>query len=81
MRFIFLDANSKTPIRMRTATGKFVTVLDVCVVVSACICGVFSGIWGVKSIQNVNNKLREVFQYIIEKILSNPQLETMFLGG
>lgn len=74
MRFIFLDANSKTPIRMRTATSKFVTVLDVCVVVSACICGVFSGIWGVKSIQIVNDKLREVFQYSVDTSLANPQL-------
>lgn len=49
---------------MRTATSKFVTVLDVCVVVGACISAVLSALIGRKNVQEMNKKLREViFQY------------------
>lgn len=45
---------------MRTATSKFVTIFDVCVVVGACLCGALTGIFGLKIVQGINSKLREV---------------------
>ncbi|XP_055298892.1 gustatory receptor for sugar taste 43a-like isoform X2 [Sitodiplosis mosellana] len=59
VRFIFVDADSKTPIRMRTATSKFVTVFDVCVVVGACVCGAITGLIGRKWISRINDNLRK----------------------
>ncbi|XP_058463677.1 gustatory receptor for sugar taste 43a isoform X2 [Malaya genurostris] len=56
---IFFDLNSKKPIRMKTATSKVVTTLDVSVVVSACICGVFCGIYGLQFVRELNQRLNE----------------------
>ncbi|XP_039438223.1 gustatory receptor for sugar taste 43a isoform X4 [Culex pipiens pallens] len=60
---IFLDINSKKPIRfvfrMKTATSRVVTTLDVSVVVSACICGVFCGIYGLPFVRELNQRLNE----------------------
>ncbi|XP_055625789.1 gustatory receptor for sugar taste 43a isoform X6 [Toxorhynchites rutilus septentrionalis] len=60
---IFLDINSKKPIRfvirMKTATSKVVTTLDVSVVVSACICGVFCGVYGLPYVRELNQRLNE----------------------
>lgn len=44
---------------MRTATSKFVTCLDVFVVVGACTCGVISGLFGTKKLREINRKLRD----------------------
>ncbi|XP_053663509.1 gustatory receptor for sugar taste 43a [Anopheles marshallii] len=56
---IFFDVTSKKPIRMKTATSKVVTILDVSVVVSACICGTLSGIWGLHFVRELNRRLIE----------------------
>uniref|UniRef100_A0A182KHC3 Gustatory receptor n=1 Tax=Anopheles christyi TaxID=43041 RepID=A0A182KHC3_9DIPT len=56
---IFFDVTSKKPIRMKTATSKVVTILDVSVVVSACICGTLSGIWGLHFVRELNRRLTE----------------------
>ncbi|XP_035912687.1 gustatory receptor for sugar taste 43a isoform X3 [Anopheles stephensi] len=60
---IFFDVTSKKPIRfvfrMKTATSKVVTILDVSVVVSACICGSLSGIWGLHFVRELNRRLTE----------------------
>ncbi|XP_058065769.1 gustatory receptor for sugar taste 43a [Anopheles bellator] len=56
---IFFDVTSKKPIRMKTATSKVVTILDVSVVVSACICGTLSGIWGLQFVRELNQRLTE----------------------
>lgn len=45
---------------MRSATAKFVTIFDVCVVVGACLCGAISGLFGYKIVQSVNIRLSEV---------------------
>lgn len=45
---------------MKTATSKFVTTFDVCVVVGACTCGALSGILGLQNIKQMNAKLKEV---------------------
>ncbi|XP_058838611.1 gustatory receptor for sugar taste 43a isoform X2 [Topomyia yanbarensis] len=45
--------------RMKTATSKVVTTLDVSVVVSACICGVFCGIYGLQFVRELNQRLNE----------------------
>ncbi|KFB43496.1 AGAP004727-PA-like protein [Anopheles sinensis] len=44
---------------MKTATSKVVTILDVSVVVSACICGALSGIWGLQFVRELNQRLVE----------------------
>lgn len=51
-------------IRMRTATSKFVTVFDVCVVVGACLCGAITGIVGRKFIQKINSNLTKVCHHV-----------------
>ncbi|XP_055595725.1 gustatory receptor for sugar taste 43a isoform X2 [Uranotaenia lowii] len=56
---IFVDINSEKPIRMTSATSKVVTTLDVSVVVSACICGVFCGIFGLPLVRELNQRLNE----------------------
>lgn len=50
---------------MKTATSKFVTSFDVCVVVGACACGAISGILGAKYTNEMNQKLREVSSFVI----------------
>lgn len=45
---------------MTTATSKFVTSFDVCVVVAAVFCGVGCGLFGIRLTQDMNGKLREV---------------------
>ncbi|XP_049541254.1 gustatory receptor for sugar taste 43a [Anopheles darlingi] len=57
---IFFDVTSKKPIRMKTATSKVVTILDVSVVVSACICGAISGLLGHRFVLELNQRLTEV---------------------
>uniref|UniRef100_A0A182PYX3 Gustatory receptor n=1 Tax=Anopheles epiroticus TaxID=199890 RepID=A0A182PYX3_9DIPT len=61
---IFFDVTSKKPIRMKTATSKVVTILDVSVVVSACICGTLSGIWGLHFVRELNRRLTEADQIL-----------------
>lgn len=51
--------NEQLSFRMRTATSKFVTCLDVFVVVGACTCGVISGLFGTKKLREINRKLRD----------------------
>lgn len=46
--------------RMRTATSRFVTVFNVCVVVSACLCGAITGLIGQKFTQKINSNLNKV---------------------
>lgn len=46
--------------RLKTATSKFVTIFNVCVVVGPCLCGALTGIFGLKIVQRINSKLREV---------------------
>ncbi|XP_037049389.1 gustatory receptor for sugar taste 43a-like [Bradysia coprophila] len=60
IRGIVNDARSKYPVRMTTATSKFVTSLDVCIVVGACLSGVGCGLFGLRNTQEMNAKLREV---------------------
>lgn len=45
---------------MTTATSKFVTSFDVCVVVGACFFGVGCGLFGLQRTHEMNAKLREV---------------------
>lgn len=45
---------------MRTATSKFVTVLDVFVVVGACICGAVTGLVAKNFIERINMNLKKV---------------------
>lgn len=60
---------------MRSATSKFVTIFDVCVVVGACLCGALSGLFGFKIIQDVNSRLSEVCDFyeifFLSQILSS----------
>lgn len=49
--------------RMRTATSKFVTVFDVCVVVASCLCGAITGLVGRKFMSKINYNLRKVYQF------------------
>lgn len=44
---------------MRTATSKFVTSIDVCVVVGVSACGAISGLFGLQNVRDINRKLRE----------------------
>ncbi|XP_035791054.1 gustatory receptor for sugar taste 43a-like [Anopheles albimanus] len=57
---IFFDVTSKKPIRMKTATSKVVTILDVSVVVSACICGAISGLLGHRFVLELNQRLTHI---------------------
>lgn len=45
---------------MTTATSKFVTSFDVCVVVGTCFFGVGYGLFGLRHTHELNSKLREV---------------------
>lgn len=49
--------------RMRTATSKFVTVFDVCVVVGACLCGAITGFVARRFIQKINSNFRKVIYW------------------
>ncbi|XP_050093853.1 gustatory receptor for sugar taste 43a [Anopheles aquasalis] len=68
---IFFDVTSKKPIRMKTATSKVVTILDVSVVVSACICGTLSGLLGHRFVLELNQRLTEIDD-ILDLYKKNP---------
>ncbi|XP_061402434.1 gustatory receptor for sugar taste 43a [Musca vetustissima] len=63
-RGLLFDANSNVPIRMKTATSKIVTALDVSVVVLASVAGVFCGITGLSTTRELNARLRKVDETI-----------------
>uniref|UniRef100_A0A1I8MVV8 Gustatory receptor n=1 Tax=Musca domestica TaxID=7370 RepID=A0A1I8MVV8_MUSDO len=63
-RGLLYDANSNVPIRMKTATSKIVTALDVSVVVLASVAGVFCGIVGLNTTRELNGRLRKVDETI-----------------
>lgn len=46
--------------RMKSATSKFVTCLDIFVVVGSCTSGLLSGLCATAKIKQINRKLREV---------------------
>ncbi|XP_075166650.1 gustatory receptor for sugar taste 43a-like [Haematobia irritans] len=58
------DANSKIPIRMKSATSKVVTALDVSVVVFATLTGTLSGIFGLNKTKELNTRLHKVDEII-----------------
>lgn len=45
---------------MRSTTAKIATALDVNVVVASCLFGVISGSFGLRQLQEVNRRLKEV---------------------
>ncbi|XP_050326570.1 gustatory receptor for sugar taste 43a [Bactrocera neohumeralis] len=61
---LLFDANSQMPVRpsfrMKSATSKVVTALDVSVVVFACSAGVGCGLWGYRATRELNTRLRKV---------------------
>ncbi|XP_055855796.1 gustatory receptor for sugar taste 43a isoform X2 [Episyrphus balteatus] len=59
-RGLLFDANSKIPVRMKSATSKVVTALDVSVVVMSTTSGVICGLVGLKSTQELNKRLQQV---------------------
>ncbi|XP_053674022.1 LOW QUALITY PROTEIN: gustatory receptor for sugar taste 43a-like [Anopheles nili] len=82
---IFFDVTSKKPIRMKTATSKVVTILDVSVVVSACICGTLSGIWGLQFVRELNQRLNEADEilslYVRERNRGRQRRKGMLMLG
>ncbi|XP_073813211.1 gustatory receptor 43a isoform X2 [Musca autumnalis] len=63
-RGLLYDANSNVPIRMKSATSKVVTALDVSVVVLATATGTFCGIAGLNKTRELNGRLRKVDETI-----------------
>ncbi|XP_037817724.1 gustatory receptor for sugar taste 43a isoform X1 [Lucilia sericata] len=63
-RGLLFDANSKIPVRasfrMKSATSKVVTALDVSVVVMAIVAGVICGIVGLNATRDLNVRLKKV---------------------
>ncbi|XP_055904176.1 gustatory receptor for sugar taste 43a isoform X2 [Eupeodes corollae] len=59
-RGLLFDANSKIPVRMKSATSKVVTALDVSVVVMSTTSGVICGLVGLKSTQELNKRLQQI---------------------
>ncbi|XP_020712583.1 gustatory receptor for sugar taste 43a isoform X2 [Ceratitis capitata] len=57
---LLFDANSQVPVRMKSATSKVVTALDVSVVVLACSAGVGCGLLGYRATRELNTRLRKI---------------------
>ncbi|CAO1441570.1 unnamed protein product [Diamesa serratosioi] len=74
-RGIFLDAKSKTPIRMTTATAKVVVFMDIMVVVLVCMAGLCCGINNLKTTQDFNQRLQDVDHILDIYASSNPKQE------
>ncbi|XP_055304137.1 gustatory receptor for sugar taste 43a-like [Sitodiplosis mosellana] len=65
IRYLFIDSQSKAPIRfflirMRSGPSKFVTRFEVFIVVSAVLCGAMTGLFARKFIQKINSNLRKI---------------------
>ncbi|CAO1442328.1 unnamed protein product [Diamesa tonsa] len=74
-RGIFLDAKSKTPIRMTTATAKVVVFMDIMVVVLVCMAGLCCGIINLKTTQDFNQLLQDADHILDIYATSNPKQE------
>ncbi|XP_034478521.1 gustatory receptor for sugar taste 43a [Drosophila innubila] len=59
-RGLLFDANSKIPVRMKSATSKVVTASDVSVVVLAIVAGVYCGLFGLRATQELNTRLHRI---------------------
>ncbi|EDW60977.1 gustatory receptor for sugar taste 43a isoform X2 [Drosophila virilis] len=59
-RGLLFDANSKIPVRMKSATSKVVTASDVSVVVMAIVAGVYCGVFGLRATQELNTRLERI---------------------
>ncbi|XP_034107671.1 gustatory receptor for sugar taste 43a [Drosophila sulfurigaster albostrigata] len=59
-RGLLFDANSKIPVRMKSATSKVVTASDVSVVVLAIVAGVYCGLFGLRATQELNMRLHRI---------------------
>ncbi|XP_033251167.1 gustatory receptor for sugar taste 43a-like [Drosophila miranda] len=59
-RGLLFDANSKIPVRMKSATSKVVTALDVSVVVLAVVSGVYCGLFSLRETLELNARLYRV---------------------
>ncbi|EDV35915.1 uncharacterized protein Dana_GF12232, isoform A [Drosophila ananassae] len=59
-RGLLFDANSEIPVRMKSATSKVVTALDVSVVVMAILSGVYCGLFSLKDTLELNERLNKI---------------------
>ncbi|XP_020815193.1 gustatory receptor for sugar taste 43a isoform X3 [Drosophila serrata] len=59
-RGLLFDANSEIPVRMKSATSKVVTALDVSVVVMAIVSGVYCGLFSLKDTLELNARLTKI---------------------
>ncbi|KMY91955.1 gustatory receptor for sugar taste 43a isoform X2 [Drosophila simulans] len=59
-RGLLFDANSEIPVRMKSATSKVVTALDVSVVVMAIVSGVYCGLFSLNDTLELNDRLNKV---------------------
>ncbi|XP_016970477.1 gustatory receptor for sugar taste 43a isoform X3 [Drosophila rhopaloa] len=59
-RGLLFDANSEIPVRMKSATSKVVTALDVSVVVMAIVSGVYCGLFSLKDTLELNARLSKI---------------------
>ncbi|XP_016941188.3 gustatory receptor for sugar taste 43a isoform X4 [Drosophila suzukii] len=59
-RGLLFDANSEIPVRMKSATSKVVTALDVSVVVMAIVSGVYCGLFSLNDTLELNARLNRI---------------------
>ncbi|XP_037713630.1 gustatory receptor for sugar taste 43a [Drosophila subpulchrella] len=59
-RGLLFDANSEIPVRMKSATSKVVTALDVSVVVMAIVSGVYCGLFSLNDTLELNVRLNRI---------------------
>ncbi|XP_016958679.1 gustatory receptor for sugar taste 43a isoform X2 [Drosophila biarmipes] len=59
-RGLLFDANSEVPVRMKSATSKVVTALDVSVVVMAIVSGVYCGLFSLNDTLELNGRLNRI---------------------
>ncbi|XP_022223635.2 gustatory receptor for sugar taste 43a [Drosophila obscura] len=59
-RGLLFDANAKIPVRMKSATSKVVTALDVSVVVLAVVSGVYCGLLSLRETIELNSRLHRI---------------------
>ncbi|XP_070139385.1 gustatory receptor for sugar taste 43a isoform X5 [Drosophila kikkawai] len=59
-RGLLFDANSEIPVRMKSATSKVVTALDVSVVVMAIVSGVYCGLFSLNDTLELNARLTKI---------------------
>ncbi|XP_052841463.1 gustatory receptor for sugar taste 43a isoform X3 [Drosophila gunungcola] len=59
-RGLLFDANSEIPVRMKSATSKVVTALDVSVVVMAIVSGVYCGLFSLNDTLELNSRLSRI---------------------